>query len=236
MMRAKFIALCFLAPAIAFGQADTGRPGTVFFVEGAVFLKDVPVKIDPVRPTEVRKEQRLRTEQGNAEMLFALGSFIRLGANSEIEMVDAGLSSATVRLHRGTMIIEAFRTWGGDSLKVLAGDYQIAVTDAGEMRIEVPEGGQPSVEVLSGGLLASASGQDYKVKKKQSATLGANVQTAKIKALTADALTSWHEQRVKAVLAETPKSERRKGGPSAAGEGEKPFGLGDLPDRSQAGI
>lgn len=236
MMRAKFIALCFLAPAIAFGQADTGRPGTIFFVEGAVFLKDVPVKIDPVRPTEVRKEQRLRTEQGNAEMLFALGSFIRLGANSEIEMVDAGLSSATVRLHRGAMIIEAFRTWGGDSLKVLAGDYQIAVTDAGEMRIEIPEGGQPSVEVLSGGLLASASGQDYKVKKKQSATLGANVQTEKIKALTVDALTSWHEQRVKAVLAETPKSERRKGGSSAAGEGEKPFGLGDLPDRSRAGI
>jgi hypothetical protein len=161
MTRAKFIALCFLAPAIAFGQADTGRPGTVFFVEGAVYLKDVPVKVDPVRPTEVRNEQRLRAEQGNAEMLFALGSFIRLGANSEIEMVDAGLTSATVRLHRGALIIEAFRTWGEDSLKVLAGEYEIAVTDAGEMRIEVPENGAPSVEVLKGELLASSSGQGW---------------------------------------------------------------------------
>lgn len=233
MMCAKFIALCCLAPAIAFAQADSGRPGTVFFVEGAVFLKDVPVTIDPARPIEVRKEQRLRTEQGNAEMLFALGSFIRLGANSEIEMVDAGLSSATVRLHRGALIVEAFRTWGGDSLHVLVGDDQIAIFDPGEMRIAVDP---PSVEVLSGAVTVAASGQGYKVKKKQSATLGANVQTAKIKALTADALTSWHEQRVKAVLAETPKRERRKGGPSADGEGEKPFGLGDLPDRSQAGI
>jgi hypothetical protein len=236
MMCARFIALCFAASAIAFGQADKGRPGTVFFVEGAVFLEDAAVTINPALPTEVRNEQRLRTEQGNAEMLFALGSFMRLGANSEVEMVDAGLTSATVRLHRGAVIVEAFRVWGGNSLKVLAGDYEIAVSDAGEMRIEVPEGGQPSVEVLKGELLASSAGQEYKIKKKQSATLGADVQTAKIKELTADALTVWHEQRVKTVLAETPKSERRKGGPSAYGDGERPFGLGDLPDRSQAGI
>jgi len=236
MIRAKFIALCLSAPAIAFSQADTGRPGTVFHVEGAVFLKDVPVTIDPARPAEVRNEQRLRTADGNAEMLFALGSFIRLGAGSELEMVDAGLTSATVRLHRGAMIVEAFRTWGGDSLKVLAGDYEIAVTDPGEMRIEMSEGGHAAVEVLSGGLTASAPGQDYKVKKKQSAALGPDgVQTAKIKALTADALTSWHEQRAKTVLAQTPKSQRRKG-PSAYADGETPIGLGELPDRSRSGI
>lgn len=233
MMRAKFIALCFLAPAIAFGQADTGRPGTIFFVDGRAFLKDVPVKIEPGRTVEVRNDQRLRTEQGNAEMLFALGSFIRLGANSEIEMIGSGLTSATVRLHRGAMIIEAFRTWGEDSLKVLAGDYQIAVTDRGVMRIEVPESGSPSVEVLNSAALASAAGQDYKVKKKQSAVLGPDgAQIAKIKALTADALTSWHEQRAETVLAETPKNERRKRDDS----GDKPFGAGDLPDRSQAGL
>ncbi len=159
MMRAKFIALCLLAPAIAFGQADSGRPGTVLYVEGAVFLKDAPVMIDPAQPTEMRNQQRLRTEQGNAEMLFALGSFIRLGANSELEMVDAGLTSATVRLHRGAMIVEAFRVWGGNSLKVLVGDHEIAVTDGGETRIALPDGGQPTVEVLSGSLLVTASGQ-----------------------------------------------------------------------------
>jgi hypothetical protein len=237
MMRANFIALCFLAPAVAFSQADTGRPGTVFFVEGAVYLKDAPVTLDPSAPAEVRKQQRLRTERGNAEMLFALGSFIRLGSNSEIEMVDAGLSSATVRLHRGAMIVEAFRVWGGDSLKVLAGDHEIAVTEAGEMRIEISEGGQPTVEVLSGGLSVTTAGQQYKVKKKQSAVLGpGDVQIAKIKAFTADALTSWHEGRAKTVMAQTPKSERRKDGPSASGDGERPFGLGQLPDRSQAGL
>ena len=193
MMFARFFSLCFLAAAVAFGQADTGRPGTVFFVEGAVSLENAPVTIDPARPTEMRKGQRLRTEQGNAEMLFALGSFMRLGADSDIEMVDSGLTSATVRLHRGAVIVEAFRV--------------------------------------------TTAGQDYKVKKKQSAALGPDgVQITKIKAFTADALTSWHEQRAKTVLAETPKSERRKGGSSASGDGESLFGLGDLPNRSQAGI
>jgi hypothetical protein len=238
MICARFIALCLAASAIAFGQADKGRPGTIFFVEGAVFLKDAAVTIDPARPVEVRNEQRLRSEQGNAEMLFALGSFIRLGANSEIEMVEAGLTSATVRLHRGAMIIEAFRVWDGNSLKVLAGDAQVVLTDPGETRIEIAEGGQPSVEVLKGGVTVTTAGQDYKLKKKQSAALGPDgVQTAKIKALTADALTSWHEQRVKTVMAQTPKSERRKGGASANSDGgERPFGLGELPDRSQAGL
>lgn len=235
MMRAKFIALCFLAPAIAFAQADTGRPGTIFFVDGAVFLKDAPVTVDPGHSTQVRSEERLRTEQGNAEMLFALGSFIRLGANSELEMVESGLSSATVRLRRGAMIVEAFRTWGGDSLKVLIGDDQITISDPGEMRIAVDP---PSVEVLSGAVAVTIDGNDYKVKKKQSATLVADAQTTKIKTLTADALTAWHEQRVKTVLAETPKEQRRKGNGASetSGGGEKPFGLGDLPDRSQAGL
>lgn len=233
MMRAKFIAPYLLAAVIAFGQADTGRPGTVFFIDGDVFLKDAQVKIEPGRTVEVRNEERLRTGQGHAELLFALGSFIRLGADSEIEMIDSGLTSATVRLHRGAMIVESFRTWGEDSLRVLAGDYKIAVTDRGEMRIEVPENGPPSVEVLNGAVLASASGQDYKVKKKQSAVLGPDgAQTTKIKALTADALTSWHEQRAETVLAETPKAQRRKGDDS----GDKPFGSGDLPNRSQAGL
>ncbi|MDA0207776.1 MAG: FecR domain-containing protein [Acidobacteria bacterium] len=237
MMFAKSIALCFVASAIAFGQADTGRPGTVFFVEGAVFLQDAVVTIDPDQLPEVRNAQRLRTDQGNAELLFAMGSFIRLGADSEIEMVEAGLTSATVRLHRGAMIVEAFRVWGGNSLKVLVDDHQIAVTDPGEIRVEIAEGAQPSVEVLKGSVTVTTADKDYKVKKKQSAALAAEgVQTAKIKALTADALTSWHEQRAKTVLAETPKNQRRKGGASAYDDGEKPFGLGDLPDRSQAGL
>lgn len=233
MMRAKFIVLCLLAPVVAFAQADTGRPGTIFFVEGVVFLKELPVTIDPARPAEVRNQQRLRTGQGNAEMLFALGSFIRLGANSEIEMVEAGLSSATVRLHRGALIVEAFRTWGGDSLHVLVGDQKIAITDPGEMRIAVEP---PLVEVLSGAVAVKTSGQDYEVKKKQSAALGLNgVQTGKIKAFTGDALTAWHQQRAKTVLAQTPKSQRRKGPPAYA-DGETPIGLGELPDRSRAGV
>ena len=234
MMRLNFIALCLLAPAVAFAQADSGRPGTVFFVEGDVFLKDAPVTINPALLPEVRDGQRLRTEQGNAEMLFALGSFIRLGADSEVEMVDAGLSSATVRLHRGAVIVEAFRTWGGDSLQVLVGDSKVCISEPGEMRIAADP---HSVEVLSGAVVVTSAGEEYKVKKKQSATLGPNgVQTAKIKGFAEDALTSWHEQRVKTVLAETPKSERRKSGPAADRDGERPFGLGELPDRSQAGI
>ena len=61
MMRLNFIALCLLAPAVAFAQADSGRPGTVFFVEGDVFLKDAPVTINPALLPEVRDGQRLRT-------------------------------------------------------------------------------------------------------------------------------------------------------------------------------
>jgi hypothetical protein len=134
------------------------------------------------------------------------------------------------------MIVEAFRTWGGNSLKVLAGDGEVTISDPGEMRIAILESGRASVEVLSGGVTVTASGQSYPVKKKQSAVLGPDgVQTAKIKSLTADELTSWHEQRAKAVLAQTPKSQRRKG-PSAYADGETPIGLGELPDRSRAGV
>jgi ferric-dicitrate binding protein FerR (iron transport regulator) len=197
--------------------------------------------VDAEKPLVLKLKQRLRTEAGNAEMFFAIGSFVRVGTDSEIEMVDAGLTSATIRLHRGSIIIDVFKVWGADSLKVLVGESETVFTYGGEFRFDLAADGMLSLHVLSGKGVLSALGDDQKLKKKQLAQLsGQGIAVDKFKKFPADSLTAWHEERAATILASIPMDQRRK---KRVGykdgvfhENESPFGARDLPDRSSAGL
>ncbi len=230
------LALLCLVPLVVFGQASTGTPGDIEHFEGAVFVKDVALTADAEEPA-MGRQGTLRTEAGKAEVLFALGSLMRVDVESELELVSAGFSSATYRLHKGAVIIQAFNAWDGDSLHVEVGDAVVTITSAGESRIEF-DGTTGQVLVRSGHASVALAGEDYRVKKKQSARIASDgVTTSKVKGFPEDALTAWYEQRVKDVLAATPKDQRRK--KSKRGydyDGSKPFGAGELPDRAASGL
>lgn len=233
--------LLLLIPGVAFSQASFGQAGEVQYVEGDVFVGDELVVVHAEKPPVLKLKRRLRTEAGNAEMLFALGSFVRVGTHSEIEMVDAGLTSATIRLHRGSIIIDVFKVWGADSLKVLVGESETVFTDGGEFRFDLAVDGMLSLHVLSGKGVLSALGDDQRLKKKQLAQLsGQGIAVDKFKNFPADFLTAWHEERAATILASIPKDQRRK---KRVGykdgvfhEDKSPFGARDLPDRSSAGL
>lgn len=210
--------LLLLAPTLAFAQ-DQERPGTVTYAEREVFVGEAA--IDPEASTIVATEQRLRTGDGNAEVVFAPGATIFLDSETEVEMVSPNVMAAAIRLHAGSIIVEASKVWG--ELLVHIGDAEFAIGDRGEYRVDV-EDGSFTAHLLKGAAVVRVAGGEQGLKKKQVAEVGGDgVQVAKFKNLPQDALAAWHSQRGDAKRASVYQAQR-------------PFGLGDLPDRETSGV
>ena len=133
-------AAAFFLPAAAFSQdVISAKAGMINHIEGSVLLQDE--RLIEVRPGSLHLEagHRLRTEDGRAELLFAVGSYLRLGPQSEVEMVSAGLTSASVRVHRGSMIVDAYIVYDEDSLTVLVGEAEVRLLQKGLYRLDAAE-------------------------------------------------------------------------------------------------
>ena len=68
---------------------------------------------------DLNSGDRVRTDSdGRVEILLNPGSYLRLGGNSEVELLDNSLANLEVRLLRGTAIVEAT---GADNLDLNIG-------------------------------------------------------------------------------------------------------------------
>jgi len=224
MLNGRVLTLVLLVTAFAFAADDAKKPGTVNFVKGAVFLQDALVRVDDSNPPVIEVTQRLRSDEGNAEIFSTEGSFMRLAANSEVELVATDGTAATVRLHSGSIIIDAFKIKKSSPLTVLVGDTEITIASKGEFRFDIAGDSSSALHVLKGKVKLAAAGGSQELKKKQVAEVTvAGVQVAKFKDFAEDPLTAWHEQRSETIGASVY---------TAPGY----FGMGELPDASRSGI
>ena len=154
--------------ALAQSAVISARSGLIHYVEGQVYLGGQPVDTTEfgVFP-EVKENQRLKTEEGRAEVLLTPGVFLRLGENSSFRMVTNRLIDTRLEFLSGSMVIEAENIAKDNSVTVVykdatvhparTGIYRFDAT-AGELRVynglaEVTAGDQ-TVEVREGHLIA----------------------------------------------------------------------------------
>jgi FecR protein len=88
---------------------------------------------------DLNSGDRVRTDyDGRVEILLNPGAYLRLGGNSEIELVDNSLANLEVRLLRGTAIVEAT---GADGLELNIGistpHTRLAIVRQGLYRLNV---------------------------------------------------------------------------------------------------
>lgn len=224
MLRGRFLFLFLLAAAVAIGADDAKKPGTITYVEGAVYLQDELAHVDDDAPTVMAIGQHLRTNGGNAEVFATPGSLIRMGTTAEIEMISSDDESATLRLVRGSIFIEVFRLKKPASLVIVVGDTKTTVEAKGEFRFDAKDDNASALHVVKGKALLASGDSSQELKKKQMAEVTlAGVQVAKYKDLPYDALTIWHQRRAEVDDASV------YGAPGY-------FGMGELPDASRAGI
>ena len=180
------------------------RAGFLHHAEGEVFLADKAVKHDPARKLHVEMNEHLRTGKGRAEMMFALGTMIRLDENSELEVIDAGMTSASLRMISGSAIIDAAHVWDPDSLSIFSDETKIEFPVNGYYRLDARSDQPIMLKVFEGKAVVSLADEKKDVKKKRALTIASNpadwaVAKFKHKKKDDDGLDQWSKDRAKAI-------------------------------------
>lgn len=87
-------------------QPHQAVPGTVNYVEGAVYLNGSQLNTKDVGNATVMPGEELSTGKGKVEMLLTPGVFVRLDDNSAVKMVSPDLAMTQVELDKGRAGVE----------------------------------------------------------------------------------------------------------------------------------
>ena len=101
------MSLLFLTPQT--GAAQNGRtalPGTINFIEGQVSINGNLFNSRQEGNVSLQPNDMLSTTQGKVEVLLSPGAFLRVGSNSQVRMVSAGMSDPTIEVIRGEAMVE----------------------------------------------------------------------------------------------------------------------------------
>ena len=186
------------APAAPSQYIVSTMAGYIHFAEGGVLLEEKPFEFNAAEVVHVGDGQRLRTVDGRAEVMIIPGSFIRLSAGSEFEMIRGGLLSAEMKLNEGSAMIDLIGAMETDGISILAGDALIAFEKSGLYRIDAPPNGDPSIRVYRGKAKVQLGGETVALGNKRSLPLrapGAKLKAEKFNDSEEDALEQWNKER-----------------------------------------
>lgn len=175
--------------------------GYIYHTEGEVWLGDRSIAPKPEDFEHVLEGRRLRTGDGRAELLLVPGSFVRIGGGSEVEMVSSGLTSAVLRLHQGSLIVDLQTQFEKDSIAVRVADYEVRFRKTGLYRVDAQPGVSPLLRVSNGRARIERDGAEgFDVKAHQRAALNAGV-PQKAAETNPDRLDEWNDQRHEKLVA-----------------------------------
>ena len=104
---AASLAIGVLISGSAFAQyVISAHSGVVQSVDGRAYLEDQPIQPKFGQFPDIKENQKLRTEDGRAEILLTPGVFLRVGENSSIQMVSNKLTDTRVEVLSGSVMVE----------------------------------------------------------------------------------------------------------------------------------
>jgi hypothetical protein len=116
-----FLAILFTAATWAGDAPNPGHravTGTVNYVEGQVALGSQSLDSKSVGSAAMGPGQSLTTGTGKAEVLLTPGVFLRLGDNSAVKMISAGLTNTEVEVDQGEVTVEVAQIFPQNNLRV----------------------------------------------------------------------------------------------------------------------
>jgi hypothetical protein len=126
--------LAALLAAATMGWANPTRtpvPGTVNYVEGQVTLDGRVVPAKSAGSAVVEQNQTLNTHQGKAEMLLVPGVFLRVGDESQVQMLSPDLDNTKVRVTKGSAMLEVDDLFKQNNLAVDTGNVSTRIDQRG---------------------------------------------------------------------------------------------------------
>jgi hypothetical protein len=100
-------------------QARQAFPGTVNYVEGAVYLNGQQLNAKDVGNATIEPGEEITTGRGKAEVLLTPGVFLRMDDNSAVKMVSPDLAMTQVELDKGRTGVEVDEIHQQNDLQVI---------------------------------------------------------------------------------------------------------------------
>jgi hypothetical protein len=135
-------------------QVISAKPGMVNYVEGGplVFHVDQEEGTRLVARNQLRPGERLQTKEGDrAEVLLSPGSYLRVAANSQVEVIKAEFDNMQFNLIQGVAILEsAAFDKKVHALRISTPVGDVKVLETGLYRFQVTPNSQVEVFIYSG--------------------------------------------------------------------------------------
>lgn len=149
--------------------ASATYPGTLNYVEGSVTVDGKEITAPAIGSTSLQPGSVLQTEAGRAEVLLTPGVFLRIGNNSEVRMVSAGLTDTRLALSRGVAMLEANDVHKENKIQIASTGLNTLVKKHGLYRFDADAA---SVAVFDGKAEVREDDEIVEVKKGRQATAG----------------------------------------------------------------
>ncbi|MGA9585499.1 MAG: hypothetical protein WBQ95_09240 [Terracidiphilus sp.] len=128
-------------------QARRAMPGTVNYVEGAVYLNGSQLNAKDVGNATLEPGQEVSTGKGKAEILLTPGVFLRLDDNSTAKMVSPDLALTQVELDKGRAGVEVDEIHDQNDLQVIDANVTTRLNKRGYYEFDA---NQPEALVFNG--------------------------------------------------------------------------------------
>src|SRR5262249_8105086 len=169
-------------------------PGVINYVEGNVLLDGQPITAKQIGSVQIGQNQILETTQGRAEVLLTPGVFLRIGANSAVRLIAAGLTDTRVEMLQGKALVEADDLHKGNHIRIMVAG---AVTTLEKDGIYEFDTDSALVSVYEGKAIVQKGNNIATVEKGKQAFLTGPVVVAKFKRKYKDDLYKWSSLRSK---------------------------------------
>jgi len=166
--------------------------------------------------------QRLRTDDGYAEVEFEDNTTMRLAPNSQVDfsllaLRSSGAKASTMNVVKGTVYVSTESTKGNEFLLV-AGEAKMTVAPSTHLRLQVNES-RTVVSVFNGSVAVQRGGETTVVGKKESLTIGAD-QMGVAKKVGGEPYDAWDKESID--------YHKRYAGANTFAGGGNAYGLSDL--------
>jgi hypothetical protein len=144
-------------------------PGTINYVEGEVFLGKQALNSKSVG-TEMQSGESLTTENGMAEVLLTPGVFLRVGDNSDVNMISPGLADTEVGVAKGEVMLEVTELHKQNDLRVQEAGIPVQVLKTGLYDFDANDS---QARVFKGEALVPVGDKEVKLKSDHEISLNA---------------------------------------------------------------
>jgi hypothetical protein len=180
----------------------SARAGLLNHTQGCVLLDGKHLEAGRPRLIHLVPGQHLRTEDGHAEIMLGPEIFLRLGFESEAEMVSTDLAAPQVRLRGGSALIDANGLTDRNPVSVLVGDSELRLVKKGLYRVDAPRNGPQKVTVWDGRAIVLAEKSKKTIAENHTVELGENpknLAARRVGQTKRDALDQWNRERASAI-------------------------------------